>query len=134
MKDLIVLVPDLDIEVEKSLYTNGWSPTNASVISIDPEVEKWMWIRSPHVANALGWQDHTVLFDWLIANKFMGASDIKPARPKEAMEAVLKTVRKPRSSSIYGSIAEKASWKHCTDPAFLKLIDVLTNWFNLNPA
>ena len=53
----------------------------------------------------------------------------KPVRPKEAAEAALRKVRRPRSSNIYRKLAEVVSLQLCTDPAFLKLKSILQNWF-----
>jgi hypothetical protein len=55
----------------------------------------------------------------------------KPARPKEAVQLALKTVRTPRSSSIYLELARSVSTDRCTDPAFLKLKRCLREWFPL---
>lgn len=120
----------LEEYVERSLIGNGWGQSRVAAISIDPEVENWMWIKSPHVADALGWRNQDELFNWLESQEWLEPNHSKPNRPKEAMEAVLKRTKKPRSSSIYKQIAERASWRNCTDPAFLKMIEVLSTWFN----
>lgn len=122
----------LESEVEDSLLANGWNNQKAAVVVIDPEIENWMWLKSPHVATALGWNNVSGLFDWLVSKGLLEPPKIKPRRPKEAMEAALRAARKPRSSSIYKLIAENASWKKCTDPAFLKMMNVLANWFQPN--
>lgn len=67
--------------------------------------------------------------DWLVEKGFLDAGAIKPARPKEAVELVLRTARKPRSSSIYFELAQSVSTDRCTDPAFLKLKSCLRGWF-----
>jgi hypothetical protein len=61
---------------------------------------------------------------------FLEEDELKPARPKEALEAALRVVRVPRSSAIYKALAEKVSLSRCTDPAFLKLKTVLQQWFS----
>lgn len=71
---------------------------------------------------------------WLESLGFWRASTPKPSRPKEAMEAVLRRNRKPRSSSIYRGLAEKVSFQRCTDRAFVKLADCLRRWFGEIPA
>ena len=43
----------LETTVEGRLGSSGW--THAACICIDPELENWVWIDSPHVANRLGW-------------------------------------------------------------------------------
>ncbi len=119
----------IEHQVEQTIAANGWNVEQVAVISIDPEVENWIWINSPHVAQSLEWKESASLFDWLTANGFLEAGAAKPGRPKEAMETVLRKSKRPRSAAIYRAIAEQVSWKRCTDPAFLKMIQVLTNWF-----
>lgn len=119
----------IEQQVEQMIAANGWATGHVAVITIDPEVENWMWINSPHVTQALEWKGSASLFDWLTANGFLETGAAKPGRPKEAMEAVLRKNRRPRSAAIYKAIAEQVSWKRCTDPAFLKMIQVLTQWF-----
>jgi hypothetical protein len=69
------------------------------------------------------------LRSWLDANGFEFKDNLKPARPKEALEAALRAVRKARSSSIYRELAERVSIKRCRDMAFIKLRDKLNRWF-----
>jgi hypothetical protein len=60
---------------------------------------------------------------------FLSAGATKPVKPKEAVEVLLRTARKPRSSSIYLELARVVGTDHCTDPAFLKLRSCLREWF-----
>ena len=96
-------------------------------------MEAWVWSDSPHVAEKLGWSNRLPkLRDWLQKETdFWPAGQVKPARPKEAMEKALREVRKPRSSSIYEELAKSVSLKNCSDPAFAKLTDKLTAWFGV---
>ena len=55
----------------------------------------------------------------------------KPADPKEATEAALCQVRKPRSSAIYLELAEKVSLQGHSDLAFLRSTRALWKWFAL---
>ncbi len=69
------------------------------------------------------------LRQWLVEKEFLPeVTQVKPDRPKEAMEAVLRYVRKPRSSAIYRAIASTVSLASCDDPAFLKFRRTLQNW------
>lgn len=65
---------------------------------------------------------------WLESRDFWRAAAPKPTRPKEAMEAVLRHNKKPRSSAVYRGLAEKVSFKRCTDRSFLKLTACLQRW------
>lgn len=120
----------LEASVEADLAKSGWGD-RAAAIAIDPELENWVWSPSPHVATALGWtEERGDLQAWLVAEGWLtGPEATKPERPKEAAEAVLRLVKKPRSSAIYQAIAEKVSVQLCTDPAFVKLRESLRAWF-----
>jgi len=118
----------LELELESKLAASGWK--NASVIVMDPELESWVWSVSPHVGNVLGWKDNTnKIRDWLCQRGFIRGDDIKPRRPKEAMEAVLRFTRKAKSSSLFTQLAENVSFERCVDPAFIKFKKILTIWF-----
>lgn len=121
---------ELEEQVEQQVAGKGWKSRSAVVV-IDPELENWVWSQSPHVATALGWNNQsTDVRSWLLQQQFLkNSTQIKPERPKEAMEAVLRHVRKPRSSSIYREIAKQVSLTRCTDAAFLKFRRTLQGWF-----
>ena len=121
---------DLEAHVEEQLRAAGWG-ASAGVVVIDPELDTWVWSTSPHVSTALGWRDQQkAIREWLIEKGYLAtATQLKPDRPKEAMEAVLAKVKKPRSSSIYHEIAKAVSLVGCTDPAFLKFRQILKAWF-----
>lgn len=121
---------DLEAQVLAASLGTPWKG-RAAVVVVDPEIDTWVWSTSPHVPAALGWVNQTTtLPEWLAEQGYLTASaEIKPARPKEAMEAVLREVKKPRSSAIYKSLAEKVSFQKCADAAFLRLMEVLRGWF-----
>lgn len=120
-------------DVEKRLLASGWQ--SAGVVVLEPELESWVWSASPKVAEELGWKTHIPsLREWLIDQDFLEAHQIKPSRPKEAMEAALQHVRKPRSPRIYENIARKVSLLHCKDESFLKLKTLLCQWFPVPPV
>ncbi len=119
----------MEEQIEQRLTKNGWD-NRAAVVVIDPELENWVWSDSPHVDKELGWSNRQPdLRSWLRQQGFLGEQVLKPPRPKEALEAALREVRKPRSSSFYQTLAEKVGLARCTDPAFLKLKIVLPKWF-----
>lgn len=124
---------EIEFEVEEKLRKSGWDDRAAAIV-IDPELEAWVWTKSPHVSQALGWgADHGALWDWLAEQRFLRPGDVKPKDPKASLDAALKHTRKPRSSAIYQEIAEKVSVEGCRDPAFWKLRDRLTSWFPAEP-
>jgi hypothetical protein len=121
---------ELEEKLEQALFRSGWEQ-RASAVVLDPEVEIWVWSDSTHVDHELGWsQQATGLRAWLREKGFLDERSLKPQKPKEALEAALRWVRKPRSSAIYQGLAEKVSLSKCQDPAFLKLKTVLQAWFS----
>ena len=121
---------EIEREVESRLASSGWPDGRARAIVIDPELEAWVWSDSPRVDHVLGWGDRTPsVREWLDTQEFKILDNGKPERPKEAVEAVLRDVRKARSSAIYRELANQVSLRRCVDPAFNKLTATLRNWF-----
>lgn len=120
----------VETSIEKRLSQSGWGG-RAAAIAIDPELEMWIWSDSPQVDAVLGWQGRSPdLRSWLKVKDFLQEGQSKPKRPKEAMELALRTVRKPRSSSLYSQLARQVSLERCVDPAFVKLKTTLQTWFS----
>lgn len=126
---------ELEATVETALRKAGWDDRAAAIV-IAPELENWVWSPSHHLEKCLGWNDpKQSLREWLLEKEFLAeGKQIKPARPKESMDVVLKYVKRPRSSAIYRAIAEKVSVTSCTDPAFQKLCKTLQTWFPIPEA
>ena len=117
---------ELSQEVQRRLDSTGWSGRSA-VIILDPELEIWVWSDSPHVPEALGVSSDDL--ESLLRAKYRPEGQVKPDRPKEAMEEALWHSRTPRSSAIYSRLAQKVSLSRCTDQAFLQLKACLGQWF-----
>jgi hypothetical protein len=119
----------LETEVETRLRENGWSD-RAAVVVVDPELEVWVWSDSPHVEKALGWQPGDPrLVDWLRGEGFLEQGQLKPTRPKEAVEKALRRAQRPRSSALFTQLARQVSTERCLDPSFAKLRSTLQGWF-----
>lgn len=119
----------LESDVEDRLASSGWHDRAAAVV-LEPELEAWVWSDSPHVPKVLGWSSAEMeLHSWLRSKGLLGIEEVKPVRPKEAMEAVLVQSRKRRSSSLYSELAQRVSVHRCSDRAFLKFISRLQQWF-----
>lgn len=89
-----------------------------------------MWSDSPEVEQVLGWAGRNpALRTWLETRKLWTVDEPKPHEPKLAMEHALREARIARSPANFGKLAERVSFKRCTDPAFLKLREVLRRWF-----
>lgn len=120
---------ELEAYVERNLASSGWKDRSISLV-LDPELEVWVWKSSPHVTNALGWDGKIPdLSTWLKDRRYINEGEGIPIRPKEAMEAALREVHKPRSSSIYLQLAQTVGFKNCTNPSFIKLKNTLHEWF-----
>ncbi len=89
------------------------------------------WSESPHVETILGWPRDAQgeLRGWLSHRGFLSADRVKPDRPKEALEAVLRHVRRGRSAALYRKLADAVSLERCVDESFVKLRDTLGAWF-----
>ncbi len=124
----------IELEMERSLAGAGWGDRTAVIVP-DPELEIWVWGDSPHVESELGWSGRQPrLREWLCEKGFLKPGQVKPARPKEALEAALREVGKSRSSALFGALAEKVSLRRCEDRAFVKLRRVLGDWFSAESA
>ncbi len=122
----------IEQEVEDRLSQSGWN-NRAKVIVLDPEIETWVWSDSSHVDKVLGWEGKQPdLRTWLQSQSFLFPGQLKPERPKEAMQSALRQSGKSRSSALYFQLAEKVSLNRCVDPAFLKLKAILQQWFATN--
>ncbi len=120
---------ELGKEVQIRLNNSGWGDRCASIV-FDPEIEVWIWSNSPHLERILGWTGRSSgVFSWLRSRGFLRENQSKPERPKEALESVLRTVRKPRSSATYFEVAKTVAFQNCIDPSFLKLKHILQTWF-----
>ena len=108
---------------------SAWGDRARAIVLV-PELEGWIWGDSPHVDEVASWVNRDPgLRPWLIERGYLEEGQAKPKRPKEAFQAALREVGKPRSSSLYEQLARRVSLRQCTDPAFLELRDLLSNWF-----
>ena len=119
---------ELETEVETSLSITGWGD-RAKAIVIEPELENWIWVKSPQLAEIINWENIESLYQWLSDQKYLTAESPKPKCPKEAFEAALYISKKRRSSSIYKQIASRVSFRNCSDQSFLKFIQCINFWF-----
>ena len=119
----------IEEEIEQRLSVNGWGQ-RARVIVLDPELEAWVWSQSPEVATTMGWESLGELHAFLRAKNWLADGSVKPAQPKEAMEAALREKRKPHSARRFEALAEKVGrLDACEDSAFEKFLATLREWF-----
>lgn len=123
---------ELEIDIEGRLSRSGWDERAAAIV-FNPELEIWVWSDSPQVDETLAWKNpEQSLRQWLKVKNYIQDNEVKPKRPKEALEAVLREISTPRSSSIYHKLATAVSFSRCQDPAFLKFKTTLKDWFPEN--
>jgi len=116
-------------DVENKLRQSGWDD-RARCVVIDPELEVWVWSDSSEVDRCLDWtQSPKSLRDWLEEKGHWPSNTSKPPDPKEAVEAALKEVKKPRSSALFRELAESVSLQRCEDEAFQRFRNILSTWF-----
>lgn len=120
------------IELEKELnqqLSDDWG-TAAKAIVIEPELDVWIWGSDNALHQTLGRiSEQQTIRIWLKEQDYDFTEQNKPTRPKEALEDVLRQLRRPRSSSIYEDLAKAISMRSCTDPAFIRLRHQLQEWF-----
>lgn len=119
---------ELEADVDGDLRQLGadW----AKSIVIDPEIEVWLFRRTPRLDEELGWKDRKPgLADELERAGLWQAGAEKPVDPKGAIEWALRRVSRPRSSSIYRKLGSILGMKNCTDSAFDRFRTRLQAWF-----
>jgi len=116
----------IEHEIQQRLDQVGWKDYSA-VIVLDPELEVWVFSSSPHVIRVIAEDDRDLYQQVLNAHGMLNTG--KPARPKEAMEEMLRRKRIPRSSGLYRELAEQVSLERCNDRAFQRFREILRRWF-----
>ncbi len=119
-------------EVERQLSMNGWGKRSKAIV-IDPELEAWVWIKSPIVARFMGWEGYGDLRSWLGSQGLWPTDRPKPPDPKSAMQRAMRQAavrrRVRRSSSKFFRLGQQVDARGCTDPAFGELRGTLQTWF-----
>jgi hypothetical protein len=120
-------IEDLEGELDEKLRLH-WGP-HAKAIVIAPELDIWLWGADNALRDILQWPQAGTIRDWLQDQGFAFDANVKPVRPKEALEAMVPIHRQPRSSALYEKITSRISLQRCVDPAFLRLRATLQSWF-----
>jgi hypothetical protein len=120
---------ELAAAIGQQLGESGWRERSQAIV-IAPELEVWVWSSSPHVAQCIGWGDRpSGLHHWLSDAGHWPMNQAKPRHPKEALEAALREIRRPRSSTLYSELAARVSLRGHNEPAFVALTATLQRWF-----
>ena len=101
----------------------------AKAIVIEPEVDAWIWGNDNLLRELVRWPLAQSIRDWLQDRGFELTDQDKPVRPKEALEAIVRIHRQPRSSALYEKVCSRISLRNCGDAAFLRLRATLQEWF-----
>lgn len=115
-------------QVKLNLSRNGWGE-RAEVVVISPELEVWAWTKSAEIAKFVAWRSNIPLYTWLGNQGHWPPHHEKPPRPKEALEAVFRKQRIPRTSSAYAELASTMSLFGHTEEAFARFLRSLRAWF-----
>lgn len=119
---------DLEADVDRELRQLGaaW----AKGIVIDPELEAWLFRRSPRLDEKVGWRDRSPTLTEALADNGMWPTDAaKPADPKATIEWAMQQGGVIRSSSVYRELAGVLGTRDCTDAAFDRFRTMLQGWF-----
>jgi len=120
---------EMEADLEDRLGRAGWlteaQQPRAAAIVLDPELEVWVWSRSPHVPEVLGLEQERLA---RLLERCDREPNGKPTRPKEALLAALHEARKPHSPAIYRELAQTVSLQ-AHERAFDKLRSTLQAWF-----
>lgn len=123
-------VEAIKLRIDSHLATVGWVADTGCSVVIHPELESWVWQDSPHVNSLLGCKESYAEIQKLLeAQGFWGAGALKPHRPKEAVEWVLRRSKISRSSAMYQQLSAVVTTKRCSDSSFLALAAALKRWF-----
>ena len=121
---------DLEADLNARLARFGidWGQS----VVIDPELEVWLFTRSPRLDEALGWRGRSPdLSAELDSRGLWPSGAAKPANPKASMQWALSQVGKQKSSSIYRQVVTNIGLAKCIDPSFLRFQSTLRRWFPL---
>ena len=120
---------DLQQEIDERFAGSTWGERARAVV-VDPELEAWVWSRSPNVDEVMGWSGRSPsLRRWLVREGWLHQDTLKPARPKAAFHSALRAAGVARSASLYQQIAETVSLQRCDDRSFGRLRSTLQEWF-----
>jgi len=118
----------IERSTEELLSANGWGDRCAAIVLV-PELESWIWDGGVSARKAAGLATAQEAKSLLMQAGFLAPGQIKPARPKEAFEALLRAARTKRSASLFSDMARDVDMAKCTDSAFQKFARTLQTWF-----
>ena len=117
----------IEAKIQNDLNRKGWEGRSAVVV-INPELETWVWSQSDEVPKLFGTNWETIK-DLGHRKNYWKKGEIKPSRPKELLDVVLRHTRKRRSAALYQQLAQKVSLRRCQDGSFSRFREILQAWF-----
>ena len=124
---------DLQNRVSSDLRRNGWSDRAATVV-IEPELEVWIWSGSNELPGILGHSsmNYAQMKEALSRSNWWPKEYLKPPDPKQAFQWLCKEGAVTKSSDLFRQMAERISFRDCTDLAFEHFLTTLREWFPPN--
>ena len=120
----------LEIDLEQDLRNSGWGQDEISVVSIEPELEAWVFGASfERLEQLINWSQHQSIRGWLELNGHISQGETKPNDPQTAFDEMLKLQGKQRSRRLFADLARTVSLARCQDRAFQKFRATLQRWF-----
>ena len=114
--------------VEEELGRAGWE-NRAKAIVIEPELETWVWSKSPHVEKVLGWNGGKGQIRKWLCEQDLWPDETKPPDPKLAMRRAMGKGNLSPKATTFKELAERVSLDRCEDTAFLEVRETLQGWF-----
>ncbi len=120
----------LEIDLEQDLRRAGWGQDEVAVVSIEPELEAWVFgAPFQRLENLINWSQRQSMRNWLEANGHLGSGETKPNDPQTALDEMLELHGRRRSRSLFAGLARTVSLARCQDRAFQKFRTTLQRWF-----
>ena len=120
----------LEFDIERDLRNAGWGQDQIAVISIDPELEAWVFGASfRHLEHVTDWSQPQSIRGWLEQGGHLYPGETKPNDPQAALDQMLALHGKRRSRSLFADLARNVGLAGCQDRAFLKFRSTLQRWF-----
>ncbi len=120
----------LETDLEQDLMRAGWGHDEIAVVSIEPELEAWVFgSSSRHLEHIIDWPQGRSIRGWLEQNGYLSPGEMKPNDPQTAFDQMLELQGKRRSRSLFADLARNVGLARCQDRAFQKFRSTLQRWF-----
>ena len=120
----------LEIDLENDLRQAGWGQDQIAVVSIEPELEAWVFGASfIQLEMITDWSQPQPIRGWLEQNGHLSPGETKPNDPQAAFDEMLGLQGKRRSRRLFVDLARSVSLARCQDRAFQKFRATLQRWF-----